>query len=230
MALSFNGKSHAVLMATPEDLEDLAYGFTVTERIAAFARVREVRVETLLAGAQAMISLEGEPELRERRLTSNSSCGLCGVQTLNAALRPLPAVESKLTVSRRAIQRALSELEAGQVLGARTRATHAAALADDQGAVRLIREDVGRHNALDKLIGAALRAGEPLAERFIVVTSRCSYEMVEKAAIAGCPLLVAVSAPTALAIERAEEAGMTLVALARADGHTVFCGFERVVE
>lgn len=230
VALTFNGRPHAVLMATPDDLEDLATGFCVTERIAPIERLREVRIERMLAGTQAAVSVEGEPDLRERRLTGNSSCGLCGVQMLETALRPLGRIESGLKVRRTAIHRALAELEAGQALGAATRATHAAALAGPDGAVRLLREDVGRHNALDKLIGAALRAGEPLGQRFIVVTSRCSYEMVEKAAVAGCPILVAVSAPTALAIERAEAAGMTVAALARQDGHTVFCGFERIVE
>lgn len=230
VALSFNGRAHAVLMATPQDIEDLATGFMLGERIAAFDQLRDVRVEVLLAGIQVDVRIDGEPSLRERRTTANSSCGLCGVQDLRDALRPLPVVEGGFRLSRKAIHRALAELEEGQVLGGRTRATHAAGLAEADGALRLVREDVGRHNALDKLVGAARREGLSVAERFVVITSRCSYEMVEKAALAGCPALVAVSAPTALAVERAQEAGLTLAALARADGHTVFCGFDRVVE
>lgn len=230
IAIGFNGRSHAVLMATPADIEDLAAGFTVTERIAPFGAIAEVRVETLLAGIQVEIMVEGDPDLRERRGTGNSSCGLCGVQTLREALRPITPITSAMTFRRAAIQRAVAELEVEQTLGRRTRATHAAALAAPDGTVVLVREDVGRHNALDKLIGAALRAGHEIGEHFIVVTSRCSYEMVEKAAVARCPLIVAVSAPTALAVTRAAEAGMSLAALARSDGHTVFSGAERIVE
>ena len=230
IAIGFNGRSHAVLMATPADIEDLAAGFTVTERIAAFEAIEDVRVETLLAGIQVEIAIAGEPDLRERRGTGNSSCGLCGVQTLREALRPITPIVSKATFSRRAIQRALGELEDEQALGRQTRATHAAALAAPDGTVVLVREDVGRHNALDKLIGAALRAGHDIGSHFIIVTSRCSYEMVEKAAVARCPLIVAVSAPTALAVTRAAAAGMSLAALARADGHTVFAGAERIIE
>ena len=135
-----------------------------------------------------------------------------------------------LTVTRDAIQRAVAAMEGRQPLGRSTRATHAAAWADARGEVRLVREDVGRHNALDKVVGAAVRAGLDPASAFIVVTSRCSYEMVDKTACAGVAMLVAISAPTALAIRRAEEAGMTLVALARGDGHTVFAGAARIVE
>jgi FdhD protein len=162
-------------------------------------------------------------------MEARSSCGLCGVQTLAAAVRGLEPAPEGLTVSRAAIQRALAELEEGQAYGRLTRAMHAAAWFDPDGSLRLVREDIGRHNALDKLIGAAFRAKLDPAQAFIVVTSRLSYEMVEKTAAAGVPVLVAISAPTALAIRKAEAAGMTLVALARADGHAVFTRPDRIV-
>jgi FdhD protein len=149
---------------------------------------------------------------------------------LRDALRPTRRVSGALAVTRTAIQRAVAGMEGRQPLGRATRATHAAAWADASGEVMLVREDVGRHNALDKAVGAAVRAGLDPAAAVLVVTSRCSYEMVDKAACAGVALLVAISAPTALAIQRAEAAGMTLVALARGDGHTVFAGRERIVD
>jgi FdhD protein len=167
---------------------------------------------------------------RRRTLEARSSCGLCGVESLREAVRPMRRVDAGPRISRGAIQTALTALENEQVLGKRTRATHAAAWADAAGNLRLIREDVGRHNALDKLVGAAARAGLDPEVAFIVITSRCSYEMIEKTAAAGVSVLVAISAPTALAISQATAAGMTLVALAREDGHCVFTGAERIVE
>ena len=149
---------------------------------------------------------------------------------MTAAVRPLPRVTDSLRLSRKAIQAAVSGLDAAQALGLETRATHAAGWADATGRIGLVREDVGRHNALDKLIGAGARAGLSTEGAFAIITSRCSYEMVEKAAMAGFELLVAVSAPTALAIRKAEEAGITLIALARADGHMVFSGEHRVID
>jgi FdhD protein len=163
-------------------------------------------------------------------LEARTSCGLCGVQQLREAVRPMPTVGEGLTVRRSAIQAALAALEDEQALGRLTRAMHAAAWADRDGRLLVIREDVGRHSALDKLIGAGLRAGLDPAEAIVVVTSRCSFEMVEKAAVAGFQVIVAISAPTALALGKAEEAGLTLVALARADGHAVFTRPERILD
>jgi len=234
VGLAYDSAPYVVVMASPADVEDLAVGFTVTERVAPFAAIERVSVSTQPEGllADVLLTRSAGVELavaRRRTLESRSSCGLCGVETLREAVRPIAAVGEGPKVTRAAIQRALAALEVGQALGARTRATHAAAWADAEGAVRLVREDVGRHNALDKLVGAALRAGLDPAQAFILITSRCSYEMVEKAAAAGVSILVAISAPTALAIAQAEKAGLTLVALARADGHTVFAGGHRVV-
>jgi FdhD protein len=235
IGILYDSRPYVVVMGTPADIEDLAVGFTVTERIAAFADVQRVSVSRTADGTLADVLLAataGKSVARGRRRTleARSSCGLCGVETLKEAVRPIARVGEGPVVSRRAIQAALAGLEARQPLGARTRATHAAAWAGPDGQVRLVREDVGRHNALDKLVGGALRAGLDPAAAFIVVTSRCSYEMVDKTAAAGVSILVAISAPTALAIRRAEEAGITLIALARPDGHSVFTRPGRIVE
>jgi FdhD protein len=232
VGILYDGRPHAVLMATPADVEDLAIGFTLSERIATAEQIAGVTVETLPEGIQVDVRLTAaarasKAKARARTLEGRSSCGLCGVQRLAAAVRPLEPVRDIAPVSRAAIAAALDALEAQQDLGRLTRACHAAALADADGTVLLVREDVGRHNALDKVIGAAARAG--ITAPICLVTSRCSYEMVEKAAIAGFPVLVAISAPTALAIRKAEESNLTLIALARADGFTVFTGGERIV-
>ena len=233
IGIAYDSEAYAVLMATPQDVEDLAIGFTLSERIARADQVVEVRVGEFAEGLVADVLLTREGALtardkRRRNIEGRSSCGLCGIQSPEDALRDLPALPGGLAVTRTAIQGALKAMEPLQVLGKETRATHAAAWVDADGTIRLVREDVGRHNALDKVIGAAFRAGLDPAKAFVIVTSRCSYEMVEKAALAGIALLVAVSAPTALAIRKAKQANMTLVAIARADGHTVFSGEERI--
>jgi len=231
VGLSFGGRPHTVLMATPDDIADLAAGFTVTEAIADFADILAVEVKTSDLGLLADVRLRPgavHRRARPRGLEGRSSCGLCGVQRLADAVRPLPAVTSAQDFRPGAVQRAVAALDERQALGRLTRATHAAGFADPDGSLRLVREDVGRHNALDKLAGALMREGVDPGCGFVVVTSRCSFEMVEKTARIGCPMLVAISAPTDLAIQKAEEAGVTLVALARADGHTVFACPERL--
>ena len=235
VGISYDSEPYAVLMSTPQDVADLALGFTVSERIAKADEVLDIRVSEHDEGlvADVLLTRAGAASARDRRrrnMEGRSSCGLCGVQSPEDALRALPVLPGGLTVTRDAIQAALTAMEPLQVLGNETRATHAAAWADRHGRVILLREDVGRHNALDKLIGAALKAGLDPAEAFVIVTSRCSYEMVEKTVLAGVSLLVAISAPTALAIRKAEGANLTLVALARRDGHAVFTGAERVLE
>jgi FdhD protein len=234
IGLSYDSEPYAVLMATPADVIDLAVGFTLTERIAAPNEVLEVRVSEQEEGlvADILLSKVGAARIRDRRrrsLEGRSSCGLCGVQNPQDVLRAMPRLPPGLIVTPEAIQAALAALDNEQPLGLLTRATHAAAWASAQGEVLLTREDVGRHNALDKLIGAAARAGLDPASAFIVVTSRCSYEMVEKAALAGVAMIVAISAPTALAVCKAEAADMTLVALARSDGNIVFAGQSRIL-
>jgi len=235
IGVSYDSEPYAVLMATPADVADLALGFTVSERIAAAGEVLDVRVSEQDEGLVADVLLsragaESAKDRRRRNMEGRSSCGLCGIESPEDALRALPVLPSGFTVRRETIQKALMALETRQILGQATRATHAAAWASADGQILLVREDVGRHNALDKLIGAALKAGLDPASSFVIVTSRCSYEMVEKTVLAGIALLVAISAPTALAIRKAQGANLTLIALARADGHMIFAGAERVLD
>jgi FdhD protein len=235
VGISYDSEPYAVLMATPADVADLALGFTVSERIAQADQVLDIRISEHDEGlvADVLLTKAGAVSARNRRrrnMEGRSSCGLCGVQSPEDALRALPALPDGPTVTRAAIQSALAALEDLQALGAATRATHAAAWAAADGRILLVREDVGRHNALDKLIGAALKAGLDPASAFVIVTSRCSYEMVEKTVLAGVRILVAISAPTALAVRKAEGANLTLIALARRDGHAVFAGHQRVVD
>ncbi len=234
VGIAYDSRPYVVVMGTPGDLVDLAVGFTVTERIAAFADIEKVTVAQTNEGLLADVLLspnaaKAHALTRRRTLEARSSCGLCGIEDLKAAVRPPAMVGEGLKLSHSAIQRALAALEEGQDLGRRTRATHAAAWADAAGGVLLVREDVGRHNALDKLVGAALARGLSTSDAFILITSRCSYEMVDKAAASGVQALVAISAPTALAIKQAQAAGLTLVALARRDGHAVFSRSDRLV-
>ena len=233
VGLSFDGRPHTVLMASFTDVADLAIGFTLTEGVAAHDDILEVVVTATDLGLLADIRLRPgaiQRKARPRTLEGRSSCGLCGVQRLADAVRPLPTVGQGARVSHQAVQKAVDALGDAQALGRLTRATHAAAFVDAAGDLVLVREDVGRHNALDKLAGALAAAGEDAQAGFVLVTSRCSFEMVEKTARMGCSMLVAVSAPTSLAIQRAEDAGVTLVALARADGHTVFTYAERLLD
>lgn len=233
VGLSFDGRPHTVLMATPENLDELALGFVVTEGVAKAADVAAISIKEEAQGVLVDVAFAPGAlarKARPRNLEGRSSCGLCGVQRLADAVRPLPTVGEGARIRHDAIPAALAALEEQQALGRLTRATHAAAFFTPKAELVLVREDVGRHNALDKLAGAMAREGVDPAAGFVVVTSRCSFEMVEKTARMGCPILVAVSAPTDLAIAKAEEAGITLVALARSDGHAVFAGGERLIE
>ena len=222
VAIEFSGIGYAVLMATPADIDDLVLGFALAERLiepgdAAFA----VDVHATAQGLVARATLP--PERVERLLNrvrhraSDSSCGLCGIENLEQAIRPLPRVTAQGRADRAAIFRALAALGDHQPLNAATGAVHAAAWVGADGAIRLVREDVGRHNAFDKLIGAMARMGADWDGGFALLSSRCSYELVEKAVLANCPLLVTISAPTQLAADRAAAAGLPLVVLARGD-------------
>jgi FdhD protein len=222
VAVEINGLGYAVMMATPDALDDFAYGFCAAERlIEAAADIVAVDSHATARGVILRVTLIAERlervVARVRHRVSESSCGLCGIENLEQALRPLPVVAAGATVADAALFRALADLRAWQPLNAATGAVHAAAACVADGAIRIVREDVGRHNAFDKLTGAMLRAGMGWEGGFALLSARCSYELVEKAALAGCPLLVTISAPTSLAVARAAEAGVRLVALARAD-------------
>lgn len=221
VAVECNGMGYAVLMASPADLLDLAYGFALTERlIDCAADITDASLDGQASGH--MVRLQLVPASAERLLdrvrhrTSESSCGLCGVENLEQALRPLPPA-ARWTGDDRAVFAALAALGKSQPLNAATGAVHAAVACTRDGAIKLVREDVGRHNAFDKLIGAMLREGLDWDGGFALLTSRCSYELVEKAVLSACPMLATISAPTALAIERAQEAGLALRVLARPD-------------
>ncbi|QJU58559.1 formate dehydrogenase accessory sulfurtransferase FdhD [Sphingomonas sp. AP4-R1] len=227
IALEYQGIGYAVLMATPADLEDLAVGFSLSERLVDVAdQVLDVDVHPAGAGFVVRVSLRHDVAERildrVRHRATDSSCGLCGIENLEQALRPLPQVGTVSAAEDSACFRALAALGDHQLLNRTTGAVHAAAACSANGEILLVREDVGRHNAFDKLIGAMLRAEQDWDGGFALVSSRCSYEMVEKAVLARCPMLAAISAPTALAVDRASAAGLRLRALVRADALLAF--------
>jgi FdhD protein len=220
VALAFNGVAYAVMMASPSDLEDFVTGFALAEGlIGAADELLDLACHRTEHGVIARAQLEAEraaPLLERVRVRLvEGSCGLCGLESIDQVMRPQPRLTPAFRAGPEAVRSALDGLPGHQTLGTATGATHAAAFCAPDGAIRLVREDVGRHNALDKVIGALARAGIDPAGGFILVSARCSYELVEKAVRAGCPMLVAISAPTSLAAERARGADLTLIALAR---------------
>ncbi len=226
VSLTFNGVAHVVMMMTPHDLEDFALGFALSEQIIERPEeLQDVEVRALDRGIliQAKIPKEHHHNLLEgrRNMVGQTGCGICGVVELDHAIRPLPQVTSKPKASQEALFAALEHIAPLQALNQATGAAHAAALVSNGGKIIALREDVGRHNAMDKLIGHMHREHLPADEGFVVLTSRCSHELVQKAIILGTPLLVAVSAPTTLAVELAITSGLSLVALARPD--TMLC-------
>ena len=227
VAFVYNDEPFAVMMATPADLVDFATGFALSEGIVAHAGELAVEgIEELIEGIEIRLRIPGERAdalaARRRGMGARSGCGVCGSERLEAVLRYPAPVAGEIRVSTPALRRALRGLRGAQAVNARTGAMHAAGWAAPDGTLQLLREDVGRHNALDKLIGAMQAAGHDPADGFLVVTSRASYEMAMKAASAGIALMAAVSAPTALAISLAERANLTLVGFARANGHAVY--------
>ena len=222
VAFEFNGLAYAVMMATPADLNDFATGFALSEGLAAeAAEVSDIGIAEVKHGwiVRATLSGLGIAHLTERvrARVAESSCGLCGIENLTALAKPLPSVATHAAIAPTAIFAALAALRPLQVMNRATGAAHAAAFADRDGGIVALREDVGRHNAMDKLIGALARIAQPLSPGFVLSTARCSYEIVEKAVRAGATTLVCVSLPTSLAVERAAAAGLSLWALARDD-------------
>jgi FdhD protein len=222
VALEYNGIAYAVMMATPADLEDYVVGFSLAEGL--IEQAGEVLDLAIHQGEQGWIVRVTLPQSRAAPLLERvrvrlveGSCGLCGLESIEQVMRSLPPVEAGFRTTPEAVRRALTDLPGRQVQGFATRATHAAAFCAPDGVIVCIREDVGRHNALDKLFGALARGGRDPGGGFALVSARCSYELVEKTIRAGCPMLVAISAPTTLAAERARAAGLTLLALARHD-------------
>lgn len=229
VAMVYNGRTFAVMMATPHDLDDFALGFSLTERLIDDpSQLLQLETHALIEGIELSMQVtDNAPgahleKERQRLLPGRSGCGICGTRELEDAVRHDAAVGAGIAITRDALEKALHELKERQPMNLATGAVHAAAWADASGRILHVREDVGRHNALDKLIGAIRRAGVDVNDGFAVVTSRASYEMVTKAASAGIALLVAISAPTALAVELARSAGLTLIGFARPGSHNVY--------
>ena len=233
VALTYNGGTYAVMMATPRDLKDFAVGFSVSEGIvSSAAEICSLEVLPLDDGVELRMWLS-EPKAdrlreRRRRIAGPTGCGLCGIELIAEAMRPASVIRRGRQFSPEQIMVAMLSLPSRQQLNNETRAVHAAAFWNDTSGIVAVREDVGRHNALDKLSGALARASVAASEGIILLTSRVSVEMVQKSAAIGASLMVSVSAPTALAVRMADAAGITLAAIARADGFEVFTHPQRI--
>lgn len=228
VALVYNGATQAVMMASPQDLEDFAVGFSLTEGIIAAAdEIEDLEIVPHGTGIEARIWLGRDRAealgRRRRAMAGPVGCGLCGIESLDEALRPIaPLPDGTVALAPADVDGAVIALAEAQPLRTQTRATHAAGFWVPGTGLMLVREDVGRHNALDKLIGALARGRFEGSSGAIVVTSRVSVELVQKTAAADCPVLIAVSAPTSHAVRLAEDANLTLVANARGDGFDIF--------
>jgi FdhD protein len=234
IALTYDRATFAVMMASPTDLEDFALGFSLTEGIIATAQdIIALEIVPLPAGIECRMDLTPARrdglETRRRFIAGPAGCGLCGMDSLDQAIRAPAPVTSNLTVTPAQITAALAALPAAQTLNHATHAVHAAGFYNPATGTLLLREDVGRHNALDKLIGAIHRRGDDPATGIVLLTSRVSIELIQKIATLGAPILVAVSVPSARAVRDAAAAGITLIAIARNDGYEIFTHPNRIL-
>ncbi|EIJ44112.1 formate dehydrogenase family accessory protein FdhD [Beggiatoa alba B18LD] len=234
IAFFYNGLPYAVMLATPQDLDDFALGFSISEQI--IQHPDELKDLYLLPQADGIeIHLEipqqryAELANKQRNLTANTGCGLCGTKTLLQVVRHPTPIGIGCTLTDKSLQLALTHLQHYQPLNAVTGAIHAAAWVNLAGEINELREDVGRHNALDKLVGTILKKKIEVNQGFLLITSRASYEMIQKAATIGISLIVAISAPTALAVRLAEESNMTLIGFARGMNHTIYTHARRLI-
>lgn len=233
VVFTYNGNSYAVMMASATDLEDFAYGFSFTEGvISTVADVEALEIIEQDMGVELQMRLvDGKAEAvaaRKRAMAGPTGCGLCGIESLEEALRVLPKLEVEGRFTPDEVRQAMASIAPLQALNQKTHAVHAAAFWTPAGGVVALREDVGRHNALDKLAGALLRESVKAADGIVVLTSRVSIELVQKAAVMGASMIAAISAPTALAVRSAGFAGITLVAVGRDDGFELFSHAERI--
>ena len=233
VALVYNGISHAVMLATPTELEDFALGFSLSECIVGRrGEIHDLEVFEQANGIEVHMQLSAERahalKQHRRSLAGRTGCGLCGTESLDQLARRAVTVHSSAALSHGALPRALAALQAAQHLFHLTGAVHAAAWCDFEGGIELVREDVGRHNALDKLIGALATRRRGFDGGFVLMTSRASYEIVQKAAAVGIAVVAAVSAPTGMAVRVATESGVTLIGFVRGERHCVYSHPERV--
>jgi FdhD protein len=234
IALNYNDRPHAVMLATPTDLEDFAVGFSITEGIV--ERCDDISAVDVIPSRYGVAIMMRIPEERaalldskRRSLPGMGGCGLCGIEKLDAALRMPSPVGSRLRIAPAVLERACGSLPGLQNLGRRTGASHAVVFARPDGVLETAREDAARHNAMDKLVGHLARSGLQASSGFVVVTSRASYELVQKAATAGFELMAAISAPTGLAVRIAHATGLTLVGFARDGRFTCYANEHRLM-
>lgn len=234
IAFTYGSTTHAVMMATPADIKDFAIGFSLSEKIIKMPD-DIVNMDILDVGEGIDVQMELIEDLqsnfsaKRRAMAGPVGCGLCGIESIDDIMRELPELRgNKLQLSHEIISNAVEQLDNKQEIRAETGAVHAAGFISSTGILQVIREDVGRHNALDKLVGALAQDGKDTSNGAIVLTSRVSVDLIQKIAISGTPILIAVSTPTALAIRTAEQAGLTLIALARADGFEIYTHPSRV--
>ncbi len=233
LALTYNGGTYAVMMGTPRDLEDFAVGFTLSEGIVqSREEISSLEIVDLDDGIELRMWLADEKAARlgerRRHIAGPTGCGLCGIDSIAEAVRPAAIVGKGRSFVPRELMMAMAAVPPLQPINVETRAVHAAAFWTPAAGIVALREDVGRHNALDKLAGALAQTGTSASEGMVLLTSRVSVEMVQKTAAIGAPVMVAVSAPTALAVKMAEAAGITLVAVARSDGFEIFTHPDRI--